>query len=152
MAVKIRLKRFGKIRAPYYRIVVADSREGWCRAYNKLVSLLFGGVIQVLVTIAAVICFGLYTAIKAAYLSTVYATLILERNLFGLEIDPRAAQMAGFALLMKARADDRTILQNPPRVNVVALRPSGREIAGEPETFCSGVNATQSTSRSITCW
>ncbi|GER21948.1 hypothetical protein NCCP1664_04450 [Zafaria cholistanensis] len=26
MAVKIRLKRFGKMRAPYYRIVVADSR------------------------------------------------------------------------------------------------------------------------------
>jgi len=26
VAVKIRLKRFGKIRAPYYRIVVADSR------------------------------------------------------------------------------------------------------------------------------
>ena len=26
MAVKIRLKRFGKIRAPFYRIVVADSR------------------------------------------------------------------------------------------------------------------------------
>lgn len=27
MAVKIRLKRMGKIRAPYYRIVVADSRK-----------------------------------------------------------------------------------------------------------------------------
>ncbi|WP_110588768.1 30S ribosomal protein S16 [Microbacterium suaedae] len=26
MAVKIRLKRLGKVRAPYYRIVVADSR------------------------------------------------------------------------------------------------------------------------------
>ena len=26
MAVKIRLKRFGKIRSPYYRVVVADSR------------------------------------------------------------------------------------------------------------------------------
>ena len=26
MSVKIRLKRMGKIRAPYYRIVVADSR------------------------------------------------------------------------------------------------------------------------------
>ncbi len=26
MATKIRLKRFGKIRAPYYRVVVADSR------------------------------------------------------------------------------------------------------------------------------
>ena len=27
MAVKIRLKRMGKIRAPYYRVVVADSRK-----------------------------------------------------------------------------------------------------------------------------
>lgn len=27
MAVKIRLKRFGKIRAPFYRVVVADSRK-----------------------------------------------------------------------------------------------------------------------------
>ncbi|MDQ3591677.1 MAG: 30S ribosomal protein S16, partial [Actinomycetota bacterium] len=27
MAVKIRLKRMGKIRQPYYRIVVADSRK-----------------------------------------------------------------------------------------------------------------------------
>ncbi|MGO1769345.1 MAG: 30S ribosomal protein S16 [Microbacterium sp.] len=27
MAVKIRLKRIGKIRAPYYRIIVADSRK-----------------------------------------------------------------------------------------------------------------------------
>ena len=26
MAVKIKLKRMGKIRAPYYRIVIADSR------------------------------------------------------------------------------------------------------------------------------
>ena len=26
MATKIRLKRLGKIRAPYYRVVVADSR------------------------------------------------------------------------------------------------------------------------------
>ena len=26
MAVKIRLKRFGKIRAPFYRVVIADSR------------------------------------------------------------------------------------------------------------------------------
>lgn len=27
MAVKIRLKRFGKIRAPFYRVVIADSRK-----------------------------------------------------------------------------------------------------------------------------
>jgi len=35
--------------------------------------------------------------------------LILEKNLYGLDIDDRAAQMAGFALLMKARADDRRL-------------------------------------------
>ena len=27
MAVKIRLKRMGKIRAPYYRVVVVDARK-----------------------------------------------------------------------------------------------------------------------------
>jgi hypothetical protein len=71
-----------------------------------------------------------YDTLKGMYQERGYARrdiprLILERNLYGLEIDPRAAQMAGFALLMKARADDRTILQNPPRLNVLALRPSG---------------------------
>lgn len=34
-----------------------------------------------IVTVSAIACFGFYTAIKAAYLSTVYATLTLERNL-----------------------------------------------------------------------
>ena len=33
--------------------------------------------------------------------------LILEKNLFGLEIDERAAELASFALFMKARAYDR---------------------------------------------
>jgi hypothetical protein len=35
--------------------------------------------------------------------------LILQKNLFGLEIDDRAAQLAAFSLLMKARQDDRRI-------------------------------------------
>ena len=34
-----------------------------------------------IVTVAAITCFGLYTAIKAAYLSTIFGTMILERNL-----------------------------------------------------------------------
>ncbi len=29
---------------------------------------------------------------------------------------------------------------------------SGSEIAGSPVTFCSGVNPTQSASRSMSCW
>lgn len=35
--------------------------------------------------------------------------LILSHNLFGLDIDDRAAQLAGFALLMRARQDDRRL-------------------------------------------
>ena len=33
------------------------------------------------VTVASIVCFGMYTAVKAAYISTVFATLIVERNL-----------------------------------------------------------------------
>ena len=47
---------------------------------------------------------------------------ILEKNLYGLDIDDRAAQLAGFALLMKARADDRRLLGQPVALNVLALQ------------------------------
>ena len=50
--------------------------------------------------------------------------LILGKNLYGLDIDDRATQLAGFALFMKARADDRRILDRPPRLNVMALQSS----------------------------
>ncbi len=51
--------------------------------------------------------------------------LILEKNLYGLDIDTRAAQMAGFALLMKARADSPRVLSTTPALNVHALHDSG---------------------------
>ena len=38
------------------------------------------------------------------------AKLILEKNIYGLEIDKRAYQLAYFALMMKARAYSRRIL------------------------------------------
>lgn len=50
--------------------------------------------------------------------------LILEKNLFGLDIDDRAAQLAGFALLMKARSDDNRILDDPPKLNVISIQSS----------------------------
>ena len=50
--------------------------------------------------------------------------LILEKNLYGLDIDDRAAQLAGFALLMKARADDRRLFNDPPWLNVLSLQES----------------------------
>jgi len=70
-----------------------------------------------------------YDLFKELYLERGYRLrdiprLILEKNLYGLDIDDRAAQMAGFALLMKAREDDRRILDNPPKLNVLALQSS----------------------------
>lgn len=58
--------------------------------------------------------------------------LILQKNLYGLDIDDRAAQLAGFALLMKAREDDRRLFEdegNPPHLNVMAIQQS----AGLPD-------------------
>jgi hypothetical protein len=51
-------------------------------------------------------------------------SLILRKNLFGLEIDDRAAQLAAFALLMKARADDHHLFHAEPGVepNILALQ------------------------------
>ncbi len=50
--------------------------------------------------------------------------LILENNLFGLEIDDRAGQLAGFALLMMAREDDRRIFSREIKLNVLSLQDS----------------------------
>jgi hypothetical protein len=50
--------------------------------------------------------------------------LILENNLFGLDIDDRAGQLAGFALLMLAREDDRRIFSRELKLNVLALQES----------------------------
>ena len=78
-----------------------------------------------------------YDVLKAIYLERGYQPraiprLILEKNLYGLDIDDRAAQMAGFALLMKARADDRRLFTatddagnlQPPTLNVLSLQES----------------------------
>jgi hypothetical protein len=70
-----------------------------------------------------------YEVLKAIYLERGYQPraiprLILEKNLFGLDIDDRAAQMAGFALLMKARFDDRRLFNEPVKLNVFSLQES----------------------------
>ncbi len=70
-----------------------------------------------------------YEVLKAIYLERGYQIrriprLILEKNLYGLDIDDRAAQLAGFALLMKARADDRRLFDELPKLNVYSLQSS----------------------------
>ena len=67
-----------------------------------------------------------YDLFKAIYLERGYrqrdvARLILEKNLFGLDIDGRAAQLTGFALMMKGRADDRRLFERGVKLNVMAL-------------------------------
>jgi hypothetical protein len=70
-----------------------------------------------------------YEVLKGIYFERGYQAraiprLILEKNLYGLDIDDRAAQLAGFALLMKARADDRRLLDTPVQLNVLSLQES----------------------------
>ena len=70
-----------------------------------------------------------YEVLKAIYLERGFQPrsiprLILEKNLYGLDIDDRAAQLAGFALLMKARADDRRLFSEPVKLNVLSLQES----------------------------
>ncbi|RXT01882.1 BREX-1 system adenine-specific DNA-methyltransferase PglX [Acinetobacter junii] len=73
-----------------------------------------------------------YDCLKAIYLERGYRSrdiprLILENNLYGIDIDTRAAQLSSFALLMKAREDDRRLFSNPPKLNIIALQDSQPE-------------------------
>jgi type II restriction/modification system DNA methylase subunit YeeA len=70
-----------------------------------------------------------YDLFKAIYQERGYRardipSLILQKNLFGLEIDDRAAQLAAFALMMKARADDRRIFANGVQPHILAIQES----------------------------
>ncbi len=52
--------------------------------------------------------------------------LILEKNLYGIDIDERAAQLAYFALIMKARSKNRRLFrkEEPITVNVCSIKES----------------------------
>ncbi|MCM3122890.1 MULTISPECIES: BREX-1 system adenine-specific DNA-methyltransferase PglX [unclassified Mesobacillus] len=61
---------------------------------------------------------------NAGYSEREIPQLILEKNLYGLDIDDRAAQLAYFALLMKARSYNRRIFRNKLDVNVCSIQES----------------------------
>jgi len=74
-----------------------------------------------------------YEVLREIYLERGYRLreipeLILTKNIYGLDIDDRAAQLAGFALMMKAREDDRRIFDRIERgevtLNVFSLQSS----------------------------
>jgi len=84
-----------------------------------------------------------YDLFKGIYLERGYRLrdiprLVLENNLYGLDIDDRAAQLARFTVLMKARADDAGILDPaaPPRLNILSLQSSrGLDAEAMAEAF-----------------
>ena len=67
--------------------------------------------------------FDLLAAIyeEEGYASSDVAKLILEKNIFGVEIDPRAGALAAFALVMKARAKDRRFFTRTVSPNICVL-------------------------------
>ena len=58
---------------------------------------------------------------ERGYRSREIPELILKHNLFGLDIDDRAAQLAGFALLMRARQDDRRLFSRNKEARELTL-------------------------------
>ena len=66
------------------------------------------------------------------------AKLILENNLYGLDIDDRAAQLAYFAVMMKARQYDRRIFSRDIQPNVFAVQESNRIDRGGADYFVNG--------------
>ncbi|WP_069454898.1 BREX-1 system adenine-specific DNA-methyltransferase PglX [Shewanella xiamenensis] len=61
---------------------------------------------------------------ERGYRSREIPELILSHNLYGLDIDDRAAQLAGFALMMRARQDDRRLFSRDIALNIHALQES----------------------------
>lgn len=67
------------------------------------------------------------------------AQSILENNLFGLDIDKRAAQLAYFAVMMKARQYDRRIFTREIKPHVYAIEESNDINRGHLKYFGAGL-------------
>ena len=62
--------------------------------------------------------------LEKGYMENEIPQLILENNIFGLDIDDRATQLASFALMMKARQKSRRFFRNKIKLNVTAVQES----------------------------
>ena len=65
-------------------------------------------------------------------------TSILQNNLYGLDIDDRAAQLAYFAVMMKARRYDRRFFSHTTQPHVYAIEESNLIEKPDVEYFCNG--------------
>lgn len=63
---------------------------------------------------------------ESGYTERDAASMIVQNNLFGLDIDDRSSQLAYFAVMMKARSYDRRFLSRGIKPNVLAIKESNR--------------------------
>lgn len=68
---------------------------------------------------------------------------ILEHNLYGLDIDDRAFQLAYFAVMMKARQYNRRILNGEHRPNVYSIQESNGIDRNQLKFFGEGLSETE---------
>lgn len=74
-----------------------------------------------ILTYAFDMLFDIY--LESGYVATEIPQLILKKNLFGLDIDDRAAQLAAFAVLMKARFKNPDVFDlSDISINVMAIK------------------------------
>lgn len=81
--------------------------------------------------------------VSAGYSEKDIPRLILEKNLYGLDIDDRAGQLAYFALMMKARSYSRRLFRrvdvdNPIKINVCSIQESNGITKEDIEYFANG--------------
>lgn len=62
--------------------------------------------------------------LEKGYMKNEIPQLILEKNLFGLDVDDRAVQLASFAVMMKAREKSRRIFNQEIKVNICSVQES----------------------------
>lgn len=74
------------------------------------------------------------------------AQSILENNLFGLDIDKRAAQLSYFAVMMKARQYDRRIFGREIKPHVYAIEESNDVNCSQLKYFGAGLNPVEKNS------
>ena len=74
---------------------------------------------------------------------------IVQNNLYGLDIDDRAAQLAYFAVMMKARKYDRRFFSRGLQPHVYAIQESNGIDSYTLEYFCSGDSKLRAAIKSI---
>lgn len=62
--------------------------------------------------------------LEKGYMENEIPHLILEKNLFGLDVDDRAVQLASFAVMMKAREKSRRVFRHAIQPNICAIQES----------------------------